>query len=176
MFRMRFRRPPRQKWFYPFILCACSTLGYVAVGSNLGHGELLGAGAIVLVMAGYSAYWSWEAWSARIDVDQQGVRWQEGEEGDGLFWKQIDGLARDGVFLALVEKGTGRSVRLPFFTRSPPMKRGIFSVKEPPSPPGREGRGLQFSILYSLFCILVYFFRAYVNSPVFRSLPSGPGL
>jgi len=114
---MRFRRPPRQKWFYPFILCSCSTLGYVAVTSGLRDAELLRAGAIVFVMTAYSIHGSWEAWSARIDVDQQGVRWQEGEHGGGLFWKEISGLVRDGAFLGLVEKGTGRTLCLPFVTR-----------------------------------------------------------
>jgi hypothetical protein len=44
--RMRFRRPPRQKWFYPFILCSCSTR-LCAVTSGLRDAELLRAGAIV---------------------------------------------------------------------------------------------------------------------------------
>ena len=43
----------------------------------------------VLVFSGCCVYWSWEAWTVRIDVDEEGVRWKEGEWEGGLPWEEI---------------------------------------------------------------------------------------
>ena len=114
---MTFRRPLRQKAIYPIVLCATATAGYALYRSPLWARELIEPGIYVLMLMAGCVYWSWEAWTARIDVDRWGVRWREGEHTGKLHWEDISGLARDGMILGLVDQGEGRTLHLPFYTR-----------------------------------------------------------
>ena len=116
---MTFRRPLSQKWFYPFILCAGVTVCYVAViaGTRMSNEGFFEAALLSLLGVGLGVVFSWNVWTARIDVDDRGVRWREGKDRGDLLWEEISGLAQDGVSLGLIERSSARVITLPFVTR-----------------------------------------------------------
>jgi len=56
--------------------------------------------------------------SARIEVDDSGVRWSEGESRGSFRWDEISALTQEGMSVGLVEKASARSTPLPFVTKS----------------------------------------------------------
>jgi hypothetical protein len=82
---------------------------------------------------------SWAEGSAWVDLDPDGLRWQEGGETHRVLWDGVSGLESEGAehpVLALTLKQGGRAA-LPFATRD--LYRAL-RQKLGPIPPSEEKR------------------------------------
>ena len=116
---MTFRRPLGHKWFYPFGFCGLVVLAYVVATVGRRPSRLnvpIGILYLLVIASGLVAT-SWIIWTAKIVVDDVGVRWKEGQDIGDVRWNQIRSLVLDGGSLGLVKEGTAWTVKLPFVTR-----------------------------------------------------------
>src|SRR5689334_13836489 len=123
---MRFRPPLKTKWFYPFVLCGFFALAYgvirLGVMKHIVHGvPVSGAPVYFLGLLTFGAWVcimiSWSVWTARVDVDDAGVRWEHGKMRGFRRWEEISSLALHGISIALVERASGNRIPLPFTSR-----------------------------------------------------------
>ena len=123
---MRYRAPLKSKWFYPPALCGLAALTYgvfrlkligaVPEGLPRRDAPLLFLGLLAFGV-GSCLVGSWKAWTARVDVEDAGVRWKYGLNSGFKRWDQISSLALHGVDLALVDRASGRRCPLPILSR-----------------------------------------------------------
>jgi len=124
---MRFRPPLKVKWLYPVVLSGLVALGYGVIRLRmLGNRDFSGVpyeGApvyfliLVAVGVGVCIKVSWTAWTACIDLDDAGVRWDDGKSSGSKKWEEISSLALHGINIALVDRASGVRVPLPFSSR-----------------------------------------------------------
>jgi hypothetical protein len=123
---MRFRPPLKSTWFYPFCLCGLAALAYGvfrlkligAVPAGLPRRDAPALFLALLALgAGYCIVASWKAWTARVDVDDAGVRWKYGANSGFKRWDEISSLSLHGVDIALVDRGSGMRFPLPMVSR-----------------------------------------------------------
>jgi len=121
---MTYRPPMKQKWFYPVILIILVVMGYgvVSVKAPPDMAPMMRSGPVrILILLGLvTSSWtiaSWTLWTARVEVDDAGVRWKKGKDSGFLAWQQISSLSVHGINLALIERGSGGRTPLPFASR-----------------------------------------------------------
>src|ERR1041384_3115560 len=100
---MRFRPPLKVKWLYPFVLCGLVALGYGVirlrmVGNKDFAGMPYGSAPVYFLIlvalgVGLCIKVSWAAWTACIDVDEVGVRWNYGTNSGSKKWEDVSSLA-----------------------------------------------------------------------------------
>lgn len=123
---MTFRPPLKTKWIYPVVLCALASLAYLVNRLKVFDFAVLGIpyGRVPAYFMGFLAFaaWgcvmlSWTVWTARVEVDDWGVRWKEGKRTGSRKWEDISSLGLHGINIALVDRASKELVPLPFSSR-----------------------------------------------------------
>jgi len=104
------------RWSYPVLLCAICAFAYPAAKARHPFDKYFAGLLLLAALFLILIFFSWKVWGSYIDVDAEGVKWQEEEHPRTVKWDEIEGLVRVGLTLGLHPKGSTNPRPLPFAT------------------------------------------------------------